>query len=127
MNHGVVRVDRALWVHQAQPCSSRHTQSRVPSTTSGGFQRVPRRRPYSIGLLYTCTAQKCSWCPEGTSFAPDCAQCLLSWHWAPLEFRILRAAAGGRAVSSLPWTSEEQTLASSGICLAESWRITPCG
>jgi len=62
MNHGVVRVDRALWVHQAQPSSSRHTQSRVPSTTSGGFQRVPRRRPYSIGLLYPCTAQKCSWC-----------------------------------------------------------------
>jgi len=32
----------------------------------------------------TCTAQKCSWCSEGTSCAPVCAHCLLSWPWAPL-------------------------------------------
>ncbi|GAB0177908.1 hypothetical protein GRJ2_000256100 [Grus japonensis] len=35
-----------------------------------------------------------------------------------VEFRILRAA-GGHAASSLPWTSGEQTLGSSGICLVE--------
>ena len=33
----------------------------------------------------TCTAQKCSWCSEGTSCVPVCAHCLLSWHWAPLK------------------------------------------
>jgi len=42
-----------------------------------------------LGSLYrcsvTCTAQKCSWCSEGTSCAPVCARCLLSWYRAPLK------------------------------------------
>ncbi|GAB0176597.1 hypothetical protein GRJ2_000124900 [Grus japonensis] len=44
-----------------------------------------------------------------------------------VEFKILRAARKARRASSQPWTSGEQTLASSGICLVEyhgtkSWK-----
>ncbi|GAB0177161.1 nucleoside diphosphate kinase 6 [Grus japonensis] len=35
-----------------------------------------------------------------------------------VEFKILKQR-GGCTASSLPWTSGEQTLASSGICLVE--------
>ncbi|GAB0179267.1 hypothetical protein GRJ2_000392000 [Grus japonensis] len=35
-----------------------------------------------------------------------------------VQFKILRQR-GGRTASSLPWTSGEQSLASSGICLVE--------
>ena len=37
-----------------------------------------------VPVLRHCTAQKGSWCSEGTSCAPVCAHGLWSWHWAPL-------------------------------------------
>lgn len=106
-----------------------------PSLAPAGTHRAERPAPHlgastqlqgSFGLLvlHHLTAQKSSWCSEGSSYAPGCAWYLLSWPWAPMEFRILRAAA---SVQPAPWTSEEQTLASSGVCLAESWRIMPWG
>jgi len=69
-----------------------------PTTAPSGTPE-PRPRPTSRWLLkvseeqtphgglcqcsITCTAQKCSWCSEGTSCVPVCAHCLLSWHRAP--------------------------------------------
>ncbi|PKU31929.1 rna-directed dna polymerase from mobile element jockey- hypothetical protein [Limosa lapponica baueri] len=41
-----------------------------------------------------------------------------------VEFKILRAV---RRARLLPWTSGEQTLASSGICFVEYHGIKPCG
>ena len=37
-----------------------------------------------VPVLCRCTAQKGSWCSEGTSCAPACAHGLWSWHQAPL-------------------------------------------
>lgn len=33
-HHGMAEAGRVLWVHLAQPCSSRDSQSRLPSTVS---------------------------------------------------------------------------------------------
>lgn len=41
-----------------------------------------------------------------------------------MQFKILKLARRGTA-SSLPWSSGEQTLSSSGICLVESHGIKP--
>jgi len=49
--------------------------------------------PQPLGSLCQCsgtrTAQHCSWCSEGASWATVCAHGLLSWHGAPLN-RVLQ-------------------------------------
>lgn len=92
-NHGV-----PVWLRQAepsgpirsQPSSCRTIQNKVPrpmARQSLGISEEETLQP--LGSLCQClviyTAHKCSWCSDGISCVPVCAQCLCSWHWAPLK------------------------------------------
>ena len=76
----------SLW---PKPCSIRDTQCRLPRAMPRCLWKTFKQKtPQSLGSLcqcsITCTAQKCSWCSEGTTYVPLYVYCLLSWHWASL-------------------------------------------
>ena len=88
-NQRMAEVGRDLWRSLAQSLFQQgHPEQSAQSHIQAASEDPQGRDPQPLGSLcqgsITHTAQKCSWCSEGTSCSPICAHGLWSWHWAPL-------------------------------------------
>jgi len=63
---------------------SRGAQCHIQAALGDPQWGDPTASGQPVPVLHHCTAQKGSWCSEGTSCVPVCAHGLWSWHRAPL-------------------------------------------